>query len=290
MALDPAYVRPVTTTAQTEAPVAGARAGLAARGVVYVLLGILTLYLAVRPKGQETDQRGAVTSLAAQPFGKLLVIVLAVGVVAYAVWMLAQVVLGVAGEEDSTAKRLRCLGSGIAYAALAVTCIAVLRGSSKSQTSQQETLTARVMHHGGGRLLVAVVGLVVIGVGVGLLVQGVRATFMDRMHGMTPHTANVVRRLGQVGSASRGVVVALAGVLLVDAAWTFDPKKAKGIDGALKTLLHQPYGRWLTGLAALGLLTFGLFCFAEAKYRSVRVGSGPGAESGSGSGSVSGSR
>jgi hypothetical protein len=125
------------------------------------------------------------------------------------------------------------------------------------------------MQHTGGRWLIAVVGLVIIGVGVGLVVQGVRASFMKRVEGLQGHTRDVVRRKGQIGTTARGIVFGLAGALVVSAAWSFDPKKARGIDGAFRTLLDQPYGRWLTGLAALGLVAFGLFGLAEAKYRKV---------------------
>jgi uncharacterized protein DUF1206 len=248
---------------------AGARAGLAARGVIYLLVGILTAVLAIRGRGQHADQKGAVTDLASKPFGAVLVWAIALGLAAYALWQLSQVFTGVVGEEDSAGKRVRALVSAVVYAGLTVSSFTVLAGASKSQSSQQSGVTAKVMQHTGGRWLVGAVGLVIIGVGVALFVQGVKASFMKRMVGLSGSTRDAVRRVGQVGTAARGVVFGLAGALVVSAAWSFDPQKARGIDGALRTLLQQPYGRVLTGLAALGLMAFGVFGLAEAKYRKV---------------------
>lgn len=209
------------------------------------------------------------TDLASKPFGGVLVVVLAIGLAAYALWQLSQVFTGVAGETDSTAKRLRSLGSCLVYAALCFSAISVLAGARRSQSSQQEGFTAKAMHHQGGRWAVGIVGLAIVAVGIALIVQGARSDFMKRMRGLSGRTRTVVRRLGQVGTIGRGAVFVVAGGLVVDAAWTYDPAKARGIDGAFRTLLHQPYGRWLTALAALGLLGFGLFGLAEAKYREV---------------------
>ena len=248
---------------------AGARAGLAARGVIYLLVGVIAASLAWRGRGQHADQRGALTDLAAQPFGKALVILVAIGLAAYALWQLSQVFTGVAGEEDTAGKRLRSVASFIVYSALTVSAISVLAGSRKSQSSQQEGVTAKVMRHSGGRWIVGIAGAVIVVVGVVLVVQGVKATFMKRMRGLPPKTADTIKRLGQVGTIARGVVFGLAGALVINAARTYDPRQARGIDGALRTLLQQPYGRWLTGLAALGLIAFGLFGLVESRYRKV---------------------
>jgi Domain of Unknown Function (DUF1206) len=247
----------------------GGHLGLAARGVIYLLVGVIAASLAVRGRGQHADQKGAVTDLASKPFGGVLVAALAIGLAAYALWQFSQVFTGPVGEEDSKGKRLRSLASALIYAGLAVSAVSVLVGSRKSQGSQQSGLTARIMGHSGGRWLIGIIGVVVVVVGIVLMVQGFQASFMKRMKPLPQGTSRAVRRLGQVGTVARGAVVGLAGVLVVSAAWTFDPKKARGIDGALRTLLQQPFGRLLTGLAALGLLAFGAFGLVEAKYRKV---------------------
>jgi hypothetical protein len=250
---------------------AGGRLGLVARGVIYLLIGLIAASLAVRgsAKGQHADQKGAVTDLACQPFGEVLVIIVAIGLAAYALWRLSQVFTGVVGEQDSTGKRIQALASALIYGGLAVSAVMVLSGARKSQGAQQSSLTAKVMQHSGGRWLVGLVGVVVVVVGIVFVVQGVQASFMKRFERLPQPGARTIRRIGQVGTIARGVVVGLAGILVISAAWTFDPKKARGIDGAFRTLLEQPFGRLLTGLVAVGLVAFGVFGLVEAKYRKV---------------------
>ncbi len=247
----------------------GARAGLAARGAIYILVAIVALSLAFKGRGGHADQKGAVTDLASKPFGAVLVVLLMIGLAAYSLWQLSQVAFGVVGEEDSAGKRLRSLASALIYAAFAVSCASVLAGAGRSQSSQQQGVTAKVMHHSGGRWLVGLVGAAIVVAGIVLVAQGVKASFLKRMQLPPGQAGRTLKRLGQVGTAARGVVFAVAGFLVIDAAWTFDPQKARGIDGAFRTLLQQPYGRWLTGLAALGLLAFGIFGLAESRYRKV---------------------
>lgn len=249
----------------------GGRIGLAARGVIYLLVGLVAASLAVRgtAKGEHADQKGAVTELASKPFGGVLVVVIAIGLAAYALWQLSQVFTGVVGEKDSKGKRVKALASAVIYAGLTVSAITVLAGARKSQGSQQSSVTAKVMDHTGGRWLVGLAGVIVLVVGIVLVVQGVQASFMERFEGLPHQAARTVRRVGQVGTIARGLVVGIAGILVISAAWTFDPKKARGIDGAFRTLLEQPFGRLLTGIMALGLVAFGVFGLVEAKYRKV---------------------
>ena len=150
----------------------GARAGLAARGVIYLLIGVITASLAVRQHSQHADQKGAFTDLASKPFGGVLVVVVALGLAAYALWQLSQVFTGVVGEEDTSGKRMRSLVSAVVYAGLSVSAFTVLSGARKSQGSQQEGVTARVMKHSGGRWIVGLAGAVVVVVGIVLVVQG----------------------------------------------------------------------------------------------------------------------
>jgi len=127
------------------------------------------------------------------------------------------------------------------------------------------------MDSAGGRWLVGLIGVAVVGVGVGLLVYGVKKKFVKRLNTarMTPAVHRTTTRLGLVGYSAKGVAYAIAGVLVIIAAVTYDPDKARGLDSALKTLAGQPYGPWLLGLIALGIAGFGVYCFAQARYRKV---------------------
>jgi Domain of Unknown Function (DUF1206) len=245
-----------------------ARAGLTARGLIYLLMGVLAMLLAFGQR-KEVDQRGALTQVASQPSGRFLVLLLAIGFAAYALWRLSEAAFGAAGEGRKAGPRLRSLARGIAYAVLAFTAVSVLRGTGQSQSAQQQGLSAKLMAHSGGRFLVGLIGAVIVGVAIFLIAEGFSGSFMRHFKATPAHTRELIRKLGTVGTVGRGVVFALVGAFIVSAAWTYSPKKAGGIDVVLKTTLGHAYGRPLVFLAALGLMAFGVYGLAEARYRRV---------------------
>lgn len=246
-----------------------ARAGLTARGVVYILIGVLAFSLAMGSSGKNVDQKGALSELLSHAYGDVLVGLMAVGFFGYALWRLSEAAFGVTGEGKKAGARLKSLGRGLAYLVLTFTAVAALRGSTQSQSGQQETLTGQVMSHSGGRVLVGLVGVAVIGAGLAMVVEGVKLTFMRYFKAVPPQIHDAVVHLGRVGTIGRGLVFALIGVLLVSAAWTFDADRAGGMDAAFRTLLAQPFGQILAIVAALALVAFGVYGLAEARYRRV---------------------
>jgi hypothetical protein len=251
-----------------------ARLGLAGHGAVYVLLGVLALALAFGGRHQETDQKGAFEELASNSAGWVLLLVIAIGLAAYALWRLAEAAFGVTGVDDGDGakERLKSAARGLAYGALAVSAfIVVVNGKSTNQSKRQQTWTAKVMQHDGGRWLVGLVGVVVVVVGVVLVVRGAKTKFEKHfpMASMSPAARKATAFLGLVGSIARGIVVGMVGVLLITAAVQFDPKDARGVDGALRTLRDTPVGPWLLVAVALGLIMFGLFGFCEARWRKL---------------------
>lgn len=248
-----------------------ARAGLTARGAVYILMGVLAVLVARGAAKAEIDQKGALREVLSQPFGSVVVALMAIGFACYALWRLSEAAFGVVGDGNGAGPRLKSLFRGIAYLALTFSAASLLFGSRGSQSKQQTSMTARVMDHTGGRWLVGVVGLVIVGVGIALVVEGLRLTFMRYFpEGQLPEKLrNSIRQLGRIGTVARGLVFALVGVLVVVAAWTHNAKKAGGMDEALKSLRDQPFGPWLLVAAGLGLAIFGVYGLAEARYRRV---------------------
>jgi hypothetical protein len=246
-----------------------ARFGLAARAVVYMVIGWLALQIALGHPDQQANQRGAMADIVHHSFGSGIVSVLALGLAAYALWRFSEAAFGVAGEGRKPGPRLQSLARGIIYAGLAVSTFAFLAGTSnQGQAQQQATLTARLMRHTYGRWLVGAAGLVVIIVGLAMIRDGLRRKFKDQlqMSEMTGRTRTTVIVLGTIGTPARGIVFAVAGALVLDAAWTFNPSKSTGLDGALRTLADRPFGAWLLSALSLGLLAFGLFGFASARW------------------------
>ena len=243
------------------------RAGLAARGIIYLLLGVLALLLADGARREQVDQRGALAELGSKPAGNLLLVVLTCGLAAYSVWRFAEAIRGVKGEGGKDWPRVGAVLGGLSYAALTVTAVSVLAGSGQSQSAQQRGLTAFVMDYPGGRLLVGLVGVLIVATSAYLVYEGTSGRLTKSFRPLPPGRYAVIRLLGLIGSIGRGVVFGLVGVLVVWAAWTYAPTKAGGVDVALKTVLSQPYGRWLVAAAGLALLAFGFFGLAESRYR-----------------------
>ncbi|MEO5875968.1 MAG: DUF1206 domain-containing protein, partial [Streptosporangiaceae bacterium] len=127
----------------------------------------------------------------------------------------------------------------------------------------------------GGHWLVALAGLILIGIAIGMAYRAaVKKKFMEKLDtsGMSQKTRKGVETLGRIGRTARAFVFAVAGVFLAYAGFTFDPDKARGIDGTLRELRDTPAGLWLLVVVALGLAVFGVYSFCEAKWRRVTVG------------------
>jgi hypothetical protein len=248
-----------------------ARAGLTARGLVWILIGCVAALVAFGRARQEANQQGALQLLARQPLGSVLLWVLGVGFVSYALWCLSQAAFGVAGEGNGAGPRLKSVGRAIVYSFFAYLTFGVISGAHGSQSHAQQDLTAQAMRHPGGRWLVGIAGLIVVIAGLVLAGQGIRRTFLAdlRTSRMSRRTRRVVELLGVIGTVARGVVVALTGVLVIEAAVTHRASESGGLDQALITLRNQPLGEILVLLAALGLIIFGGYGLCEARWRKV---------------------
>jgi len=204
-------------------------------------------------------------------YGLVSLWLLGLGFAAYALWRLSEAAFGVTGEPPGAGPRLKSLGRAVIYAGFAYLTFAVISGSQRSQSRQQQDMTATAMQHAGGRWLVGIVGLIVVIIGLALVGQGDHRRFMKylRTSQMSPRTRRVVGYLGVIGTIARGLVFALAGALVIDAAIIHRASESGGIDKALLTLRDQPLGEFLMVLAALGLAVFGVYGLCEARWRRV---------------------
>ena len=265
----------VTRTARraSDSPAAHflARAGLTARGVIYILVGWVALLVALGHSSREADQQGALHLLAGKSYGMVSLWLLGIGFAAYALWRLSEAAFGVTAEPPGAGPRLKSLGRAVLYAGFAYLTFSVISGTRHSQSRQQQDMTATVMRHTEGRWLVGIVGLIVVIIGLILVSEGVRSKFMKYLQTgqMSPRTRKVVKLLGMIGTIARGLVFALAGALVIDAAITHKASQAGGIDKALLTLRNQPFGEFLMVVAALGLAVFGVYGLCEARWRKV---------------------
>ena len=241
--------------------------GLSARGVLYLVLAVLALALVFgRRRGTDVDARGAVEQLSRHAFGSVLLVVLGVGFSAFALWYAYESLTGHKSRRE-TADRIADGARAVVYAFLAVLAISALssarRGGDTDRT--QQTWTAKVLEWSGGRLLVAVVGLVVCGVGAYLVWRAISGGRQDSQAVLeaAPRETPAVHALGAVGNCARGGIVVLLGVFMIVAALEHDPGETAGIDGLLKRLLDEPYGKVVVGLVALGLGALGVYSVAS---------------------------
>jgi len=251
-----------------------ARFGLAARGVVYAVVGVLAVQTAFFGRGATTDTRGALQKIAEQ--SRPLLALVAIGLAGYALWRYAQAFLD-PEHKGSDAKGLFLrgvmLGSGIIYSGLAWAAFRILTGHSaaKGLGGGNEKITATVLDKPFGRWLVALAGLAVIAGGLQQLYRAWKRSFEKKLNlgQMDATERRLALRTGQLGLAARGVVFLLTGSFLVRAAWRYDASQARGLRGALETLASQPHGPWLLGAVALGLVAYGAYSFLEARYRRI---------------------
>jgi hypothetical protein len=273
---------PFTSTAKTSAEMharqaansewldRAARLGFAAKGLVYGLIGVLAFQVALG-QHKRTDQKGALQTIAATPGGTVVLWLMVIGFAAYALWRFSEAAFGRRDEVDEkkrAAKRLGSAANGLVYLAFAVLAFRTVTSSSSSGGSGAD-ITAKVLGWPGGQMLVVIGGLVVMAIGVALAWRGWKTDFEKHLDTsrMSRTTFTAVRRLGQVGYVARGAVFFVIGILVIKAAMDHQPGKAQGFDVALRSLAGAPFGQLLLILAALGLICFGTYCFAEARYR-----------------------
>lgn len=251
-----------------------ARLGFAARGLMYVLIGAIAVQVAFGERGQ-ADRGGALGKLSHTRGGPVLLGVLAVGFAGIALWRFSEAAFGVrGGGPHQGGERVESAARGALYAVFCVSTAQLVLGSGGSATangnSQSRELTARVMGHPGGRLLIGVAGVALAAVGVFLAREAWTRAFMAHLDfGSERRAGAVVEKLGVFGGVARAVVFGLAGVLLVVAAVRFDPADAEGIDGTLRAFTRTPLGPALLVAVALGLVVFGVFSWCEARWRRI---------------------
>jgi hypothetical protein len=246
------------------------RAGFLARGIMYVVIGWIALQIAFGHTRQQADRTGALHELSSTPFGEVALWILVVGFIGMTLWRLSEAIWP-AGEGRKASKRVLALAKAVIYAVIAygVLKYALGLGAPQSSNSQSVDLTATLMRYTGGKVLVVVIGLVLIGAGLYLGYQAWRERFRTDMDlgRLSPRTRKIVEWLGRVGGVARGVVFITAGIFLVVAAVEAKPQQAKGIDSSLRELAVTPAGPWLLALVAIGLIMFGLFSCCEARLR-----------------------
>lgn len=250
--------------------------GWAAKGVVYVTLAYLVLQMAFGSAPQQATTTGALQYIAQSAPGKIALVVLGVGLLAFAVGRILEVTT-LAGPQIDTKDKVTAAVLAVVYASLAFTAFTIvgLAGSSSSSGggSSQQQGSAFLLGLPGGRYLVGILGLAVIAFGAMEAYKGVKQKFLPtlRTGEMSPGTRSMTTKLGTAAYVTKGAILALLGWFFLQSALTYDSDEAKGLDAALQEVASKTWGQVVLTLVALGLLAYGLFAFLESRYR--RVGS-----------------
>jgi hypothetical protein len=248
------------------------RAGFVSRGLIYAIIGVLALKLAAGHGGKLTNQQGALHTVAHQPFGKVLLTLVAIGLAGYALWRFVRAAIGHGPEgSDSAFERLAAAASGAGYAAMFLVALEILLGSSGSGGSSAKDTTAGVFGWPAGTWIVGIAGIVMVGVALYQVYRGLSQKFLDdsKVEEMRPKMRTWISRIGTVGHIARGVVLGLVGIFLVKASIDYNPQAAVGLDGALAKLIHHSYGAVILGLVAAGLIAFAAYSLSDARYRRI---------------------
>lgn len=251
------------------------RLGYAVKGVVYVVMGLLATQAAIQEERGGTDTRDALITIGQAPFGKISLLIVAIGLFGYAAWRLVSAAMDAERRGDSptgASIRIGAAFRGLVYGSLGVWTLRYLTSHAGANTNQSRSLTRRVLELPGGRWIVIAVGLSFIGYAVYQVYRAFSGKFLKRLAlNGSPKTETWVRYVGTFGITARAVVFGMIGVLFIDSGWQFDPSNVGGIRQSLNAISRQPFGEYAFALVAFGLIAFGIFELATARFRIMRA-------------------
>ncbi|MEO8694183.1 MAG: DUF1206 domain-containing protein [Acidimicrobiales bacterium] len=255
--------------------------GFAAAGVVYVIAGILAMIITLRSFGwstvneDEASPLGALKTVSDGPGGSVLLWILALGLLLYAAWRLVSAVMPGEPAAMTMIKRIGFVITAAIYIALAITAVSLSRSHATSTDSNTRvtTLSGRIMSHAAGQFVVGVFGLIVIAVGLYSLRSAAKRDVTDELDlsGMSQHNRRLTKTLGVVGELGRGTATGLVGLFLLRAAITYTVSDATGLDGALRRVALQPWGRLVVAIVAIGFVAYGVFCLKTFPHRRLQA-------------------
>ena len=260
------------------------RAGWFAKGVVYVIAGLLALSVAAKASGwskspstgnQEASPTGAIKTVAGSGGGTVLLWLLAIGMLLYAAWRVVSALLPGGTDAKARAHRIGYIASAVIYTTFAISAIALARRTQTDPNGNKKVtdISASIMTHAAGRLVIGVLGVIVIAVGLYRVSKGVKMDVDDEldMSGMSAARVHWTERLGSIGEVGRGIGFALVGFFLLRSAMTYDPNQATGLDGALRRVAVNSWGVFVVVVVGIGFAAYGIFCLATFTHRRLQA-------------------
>lgn len=253
-----------------------ARAGYVSKGFIYGAVGLLALQTALGSGHRVEGKEGALKAILAQPFGQIMLGVLMLGFLGYALWRVIQGIYNTDQEDQDLkgwSKRLVSLIIGAAYGGLAFATLRVLRHQIQGSEDSTRAWTATLMSQPFGIWLVGLAGSIVIGIGLYHFYKVITKKYEDNLnlYEMGATQRKTLKFVARMGISARGLVFCLIGSFLIQAAINHNPNQAKGLGDALQSLMAQPYGQWLLGIVAVGMMVYAIYDCFQARYLAIRL-------------------
>ncbi|MFG6117116.1 DUF1206 domain-containing protein [Halobacillus sp. MO56] len=254
-----------------------ARAGYMAKGLVYALIGVLAFMAAIGVGGKTTGTSGMFRSVAQVPAGNIILWLIGLGLILYIMWVFIKAFKDPQNEGTDAKGLVTRTGyfiSGIIYGTIAFKAFKIAVNAGSSSGGSQDTLSAKLLSQPFGAWILGAIGVITIGYGLYELISGTSQKFLKnfRTIKMSDHEIRIAKNTGTAGLTSRGIVLGIIGFFIVQTAMTHDPSKAKGLDGALAEVSQKPFGQWLLGVVALGLILYGIYQITRGRYEQMMFG------------------
>jgi hypothetical protein len=254
-----------------------ARFGFVAKGVVYVLLGILAVMAAIgQGSSKQANRNGVLELIFEQPFGRILAILLVIGIIGYAIWRFIEAIKDPYHEGSDSkgiVKRIGYFVSGLVYTGFALSIIKLLAGSGSGSSNSRQTLTAKVLQMDAGPFLVILAGAIIIIVGFVQFYKAYKTKFTKHLNtqSLSSNEKEWVTRIGRIGYAARGIVWLIIGYFVVRAGIESDASQVKSSQGVFSFLEQLSYGQWILLAVAIGVVAYGVFQFVKARYYQINL-------------------
>ncbi|KZZ85156.1 DUF1206 domain-containing protein [Bacillus sp. SJS] len=253
------------------------RFGYMAQGLVYGLIGILAFMAAIGAGGKTTDTKGMLQSLPGMPLGELLLWIIGIGLIGYSIWGIVKCFTdpeNKGSDAKGIAIRIGYLISAGIYGSIAFNAIKIAVNGGGLGGGSEQSMSAKLLSQPYGQWVIAIIGAIIIGYGIYEFISGYKEKFMTKFRAseMSLHERKIARNSGKMGLIARGIVLAMIGFFFIEAAYTADPSQNKGLDGALSELSSQPFGQWMLGAVALGLILYGVYGVIRGRYEHMSFG------------------
>ncbi len=253
-----------------------ARAGYAARGLVYLVIGVLA-FLAITGAGEPAGTRDALSTLMSAPAGYLIAYVLAAGLLFYSLWRFTQSILDTDShghDAKGLAIRAGLLVSGLSYLALAGYAVSLRLGSGSQGGGGSggggDGYASMFSQFVGNHWTAGIIALVLAGVGVAHFIKALGERYAEHLLAEADKMA-FIDPIAKTGLIARGIVFFILAFLFGMRAWRGEEAESAGSERALQFIQGLPLGGYLLAAMGAGLICFALYSFVEAWYRRVNL-------------------